>query len=460
MNYETKVISDEQCDYILSLREGYFLDFKSRNITPAKITRTLSAFCNAAGGEVYIGIGETGKAFEWDGFEVEEDANGFCQVFRELDSLENIFLIEFLKNKNKKGLILHIVAPRSKDVIQATDGKIYKRVNASNIPLMKQDEISRLKFDKGIQSYEDELLNIDLDEICNSEKVIGFFLETIPEAEPEVWLRKQFLILKDRPTVASTLLFSDNPQNILAKRSAIKIIRYQTTGEAERDFLSFTPITMEGAIYDLIYNSVARVKEEIEKIEKIESGRTKKVSYPGEALHEIVTNAVLHRDYSIASDIQIRIFDNKVEVESPGRLPGHVTVDNIKDAQFARNPKIVRLINKFDNPPNKDVGEGVNTVFSSMEKRKLRPPVFEEMSNSLLVTLKHESLDSPNIIVMNYLKENDVITNGIARRLTGIKSENTMKRVFYDLKKEGVLERVEENGKVKNSWKKVDSNFI
>ena len=57
----------------------------------------------------------------------------------------------------------------------------------------------------------------------------------------------------------------------------------------------------------------------------------------------IITNAVLHRDYSITTDIQIRIFDNRVEVESPGKLPGHVTVNNILSAQSARNPKIVRL---------------------------------------------------------------------------------------------------------------------
>lgn len=85
-------------------------------------------------------------------------------------------------------------------------------------------------------------------------------------------------------------------------------------------------------------------------------------------LHEIVTNAVLHRDYSIAADIQIRIFDNRVEIESPGRLPGHVTTANILREQFARNPKLVRIINKFPNPPNKDVGEGLNTAFESNGK--------------------------------------------------------------------------------------------
>src|SRR6185295_9200933 len=90
------------------------------------------------------------------------------------------------------------------------------------------------------------------------------------------------------------------------------------------------------------------------------------VQYPAETLHEIITNAVLHRDYSVAADIQIRIFDNRIEVESPGRVACHLTTDNILHTQFARNQRHVRMINIFHNPPNKDVGEGLNTAFDAM----------------------------------------------------------------------------------------------
>jgi ATP-dependent DNA helicase RecG len=131
------------------------------------------------------------------------------------------------------------------------------------------------------------------------------------------------------------------------------------------------------------------------------------VTYPQEALHEILTNAVLHRDYSVAADVQVRIFDNRVEIESPGTLPGHVTVKNIAKTQFARNPKIVRLINKFKNPPNKDVGEGINTAC----KLRLKIPVIEEREGSVVVTLRHESLASPEQMVMEYLASNAEITN-------------------------------------------------
>lgn len=156
-------------------------------------------------------------------------------------------------------------------------------------------------------------------------------------------------------------------------------------------------------------------------------------------MHEIITNAVLHRDYSIATDIQIRIFDNRVEVESPGKLPGHVTVTNILDSQAARNPKLVRLINKFPDAPNKDVGEGLNTAFSAMEKLRLKAPIIEELENSVLVTIKHERLASPEEIVIDYLSTHDSIRNSEGRTVTGIKSENTMKQVFYRLRDRGYI---------------------
>ena len=166
------------------------------------------------------------------------------------------------------------------------------------------------------------------------------------------------------------------------------------------------------------------------------------VKYPDETLHEIVTNAILHRDYSIVADTQVRIYDNRIEIESPGRLPGHVTVKNILDTQSARNPAIVRLINKFPDPPNKDVGEGLNTAFDAMIKLRLKTPIIEEKGTSVLVTIRHEPLASPEQIVMEYLETNDYINNRSARELTGIRSENTMKNVFLRLKERGEIEQV------------------
>jgi len=150
----------------------------------------------------------------------------------------------------------------------------------------------------------------------------------------------------------------------------------------------------------------------------------------------------LHRDYSIADDIHIRIFDNRVEVASPGTLPAHITPDNILDERFARNATIVRLINKFPNPPNKDVGEGLNTAFRAMRQMKLKPPTITQSGGYVQVTLKHEPLATPEELVLEYLKKNDQITNRIARQICFIGSENKMKGILQRLVKKGLIELV------------------
>ncbi len=279
-----------------------------------------------------------------------------------------------------------------------------------------------------------------------------FFNNNIPKSAPNDWLKKQRLFINDHLTVAAELLFCDEPQICLPKRSSIKVFRYKSSETADRDTLAGQPITIEGCAYRQIYDSVSKVKEIIETIKKLGDG-LESIEYPEETLHEIITNAVLHRDYSIATDIQIRIFDNRVEVESPGKLPGHVTPQNILESQTARNPKIVRLINKFPDAPNKDVGEGLNTAFAAMEKLRLKNPEITELDNSVLVVIKHEKLASPEEIVIEYLKNHDSIRNSIGRTITGIKSENTMKRVFYSLKDQGYISMVEK----KKYWIKTKS---
>jgi ATP-dependent DNA helicase RecG len=461
MAVQTKRVSPENADELLQTAETHFIDLKGRQIAPAKLTKIVSALANASGGEVFVGIEEfesaEGKARAWDGFPDQESANPMFQVLEALGGLGNNFTAEFLSCDGQTGLVLHLTVFKTQEIIKASDGRAYVRRNAQSLPIGDDAAMERLRYDKGVKSFEDELLNCDTAEITNSTASLEFMLETIPTGEPEEWMKKQRVITDGRPSVAGVLLYSDLPQAILPKRCAVKILRYQTKTDAERDFLAGDPVTVEGPIYSLIFDAVERVKTTIEGIEKAGPQGMEKVSYPEEALHEIVTNAVLHRDYNVVSDVQVRIFDNRVEIESPGRLPGHVTVSNITKTQFARNPKIVRLVNKFKNPPNKDVGEGVNTAFEAMGKLRLKPPTIEELDGSVMVTLRHESLASPEQMVMEYLKGDDEITNAIGRDLTGIKSENSMKQVFYKLRDSGQIEQIKLPGK-KPAWRKVIHN--
>lgn len=436
----------DQYAALLEIEESHFIDLKSIDIAPAGLTRTAAAFSNTSGGELFIGIeeieGENGKQRVWSGFVNQEAANAHIQVIEKMSPLGNHYDAEFLSSDVATGVVLHLTMYKTQEIMVASNGKTYVRRSSQNLPVEGAVAIERLKYDKGIKSFEDELTNAKLEDVANSLIILEFLISVVPTAEPDQWLAKQHMLVDGRPTVAGVLLYSDLPQATLPKRSAIKILRYQTKEHGERDFLAFDPLTIEGPIYSLVYDAVDQCKALIEQIKKLGPDGLEPVVYPEEALHEVLTNAVLHRDYSIAADVQVRIFDNRVEIESPGRLPGHVTVDRITKTQFARNPKLVRLVNKFKNPPNKDVGEGLRTTFEAMDKLRLKKPIIEERESSVLVILRHESLGSPEQLVIDYLEKNAEISNAIGREITGIKSENTMKEVFYRLRDREQLEQV------------------
>ena len=144
----------------------------------------------------------------------------------------------------------------------------------------------------------------------------------------------------------------------------------------------------------------------------------------------------------IADDIHVRIFDNRIEVQSPGRLPAHVTPQNILNERFARNGAIVRLLNKFPDPPNRDVGEGLNTAFEKMHNLGLKEPKIEERDSDVLVTIRHEALASPEQAIMKYLETHPTIRNKEARTITHIKDSDQMKRILREMAKKGEIEGV------------------
>ena len=451
-------ITGEQRDRILAMREGHFADVKSCRVKPAKLSETVSALANATGGELFIGVEETKKGRtkqrEWQGFEDVEEANGLIQLFHELFPLGQFFSYDFLECHGEPGLILHVQVRKSRDVVEASNGHPYVRRGAQNIPIKSADALQRLRLDKGVDSFEATTIDAPIEVVSDSMAVTKFIIEVVPSSEPDPWLRKQLLIVDEKPTVAGALLFADEPQALLPKRSAIKIFRYETRDEVgTRDSLSFDPITIEGCAYDLIHAAVEKTVELIEGISVLGAKGLEPIEYPEEALHEIITNAVLHRDYSVATDVQVRIFDNRIEVESPGRLPGHITEANILSEQFARNPSVVRLINKFPNPPNKDVGEGLNTAFEAMRKLRLKDPVISEGESSVLVSIRHESLASPEEAILGWLKNHDEIGNRTVRELTGITSENAVKEVFYRLRDKGLLERTPGKRGSASTWR-------
>lgn len=298
-------------------------------------------------------------------------------------------------------------------------------------------------------------MNVSKEVITESNVTLEFIKEVVPTTTPEGWLKKQNLIIDDRPTVAGLLIFAEEPQSCIPKHCGIKVYRYKTREiEGFRDGLAETPITVEGDLYTQIHEAVRITKEITESIPILGDEGMENIQYPHETLHEILTNAVLHRDYSIKDDIHVRIFDNRVEVQSPGRLPANITTKNILEERFARNGAIVRILNKFPNPPNKDVGEGLNTAFAKMKDLGLKAPLIKELDNAVLVIIKHELLASPEQTILEYLDKYGTIKNATAREIAHIKTDFRMKGIFNRMEKAGEIEKVPGTRTSSTAWQR------
>lgn len=462
MRYTQKELSFNEFTVIVNRQEDWFLDKKSKDIKPSKLSKTISAFANTNGGDIYIGIShrEDKNLYYWDGFSVEEDTNPYITLLDDIMPTCEDFIIESFTYPDYDSVVLHLVIHKTQTIIYASDSKAYVRHGVQNLPCNTDDKLLRLKMDKGLASFEDEVTQCVFDEIKSSSVLKKFISQIVPQSSKYDWLRSQ-RVMKEcaKLTVAGVLLYDECPQTILPKQSAIRILRYHTDEkEGTRESLEEGfPISIEGDIYSLIANTVSKVAEIVESVDVVGTKKIEAKKYPHVTLHEIITNAVLHRDYSILKDIQVRVFTNRIEVESPGLLPGHITLKNILREQFSRNPKIVRLISKFPAPPNKDAGEGLNTAFAAMLEMHLQKPQIFETEHSVVVVIKHERLADAESIVLEYMESHETINNSTARQITGISDANKMKRVFIRLKEKRYLKIVPGTRSSSTLWMKENS---
>ena len=445
MQLQVSKIEVNQVSKVLLVQEGQFSDVKAIEITPSKLTNTVSAFANTDGGDLYVGIDEVGdeKKRTWRGFTDVEAANSHIQTFDALFPLGMEFNYEFIVCDDLPGHVLHLQVNQTKAIKNASNGIPYTRRGAQNIPANSPELHKRLEYLKGISSFESEPVNAPKQIITLSPVLSDFIKEVVPKAEPESWLRKQMFLVDERPTVAGVLLFAEEPQAVLPKRCGIKVYQYKTSeSEGMREELVFVPKTVEGCLYEQITSAVTLTTEIIESIPKLGDDALEKIKYPNETLHEIITNAVIHRDYSVADDVHIRVFENRIEIQSPGRLPAHITPSNILTERAARNGAIVRILNKFKDAPNKDVGEGLNTAFEAMHALGLKEPMISERANSVQVSIKHETLASPEETIMAYLAENSTIRNSQARKVAHVRADYQMKSIFGRMVEKGLIEQV------------------
>lgn len=435
--------TDEQ-KRLLKLKEDHFNDLKGKSISPSKLQETFVAFANADGGELWVGIeDEKYSGQRLNGFSTKEEANDIIHTLLEQTNpaVENVD-IEFI-DFAEKGFVLHLNIPKSSKVHYCSNGDCFLRINARKDKI-KGDRITQLGYAKGSLVYEKQPVDIvDVSDYEYNESLFEYMVRVETNLPVPVFLKKQRLLsLKEKelkPNVACVLMFDEEPQATLDTRCAIKIYRLLTSDDDyKREQLKDAPKTINGTIEKQIHESIKAVNDLLKDASITINGELEKLIYPSKAIHEILVNAVVHRDYSLNDDIHIKIYDNRIEIISPGKLPGYITTQNIYAERFSRNPNLVRLLHNLPNPVNHDIGEGLDTARNEMKKVGLIDPIIEELDNAVRITIKHKKLASLEDIIMTYLSEdpqNKTITNKIVREISGEDDVNKIKKAFQKLRK-------------------------
>lgn len=462
---KTIEISDDELAKIFERDESHFFDVKQFDISGKSLQKIAVAFSNADGGELIIGVKDksaTASPFDrWEAVDDIEKMNRHLQALFEVSPALDI-RNEFIRRPKSHGYALRVMVEKGSQLSKTSDGTVYLRQGAQSLPVRDPEKIQQLGFAKGVSTFEDySLSDVAAELIVDSDEIAGFLLDYSPKTDPlEFCINQNLLDFRTwHPRIVSALLFHSNPPAVVPRKCAIKITRYQTKeDDPERDHLA-EQVTIEGPAYRLIHGTIDTITEIMSSIEVWSTEGLKKLQYPPEAIWETVVNAVIHRDYSISDDIQVLIYDNRIEILSPGRLPGYVSVENILQARFSRNPKLVRTLNRYRDPPNKDLGEGLNTTFQKMKEFGLRDPIITEEGNYVKVLLPHLPLAAPTAAIMEFLCSHEQITNRQVRDITGIRSENLVKIEFYKLQDEGLIERVPGLKGPKSAWQLTDAGI-
>jgi len=392
-------------------KEGQFFERKSArhsepgNTKPRKVAdvamdvvETLAAMANADGGELVVGIEDGGEV------------TGVCQAEDRLTVILNAprsknyvnppLPVKYRELRTVDGLrLFQFEVSWSSDVHQLSGSRYLLRVNDTNSPF-PADQIAALKSAKaqGLweRSYPPGATLEDLD------------MALIKSLAPAAWSgRNPEEVLRDRgliagrnghsvPSNAALLLFAKSPARWHA-RCGIDFVRWEGTERKQgAEFNAVKRFPIEGPLSTLIrkaYDAILPILPERNNLQDLLFNE--KLVYPVFAWQEAVVNAVAHRDYGIqGASIEVWLFDDRLEIRSPGLPPAPVTIDALvrrEHIHVSRNPYIVRTLVELGYM--REAGEGIPRIFDEMERAGFYPPTLSIVgAMSFQVTLRNQPL--------------------------------------------------------------------
>ena len=405
-------------DEIRQMPEGQTFDCKSFHIEPKALANTIVAMANADGGMIVVGISDKNRRIEG----VDQNQAHLNEILRTpYDFCVPTIPVttEFLPCQDADGTNNHVLifyVPASPRLHANQADEVFWRVGDKSRKLPFEERL-QLMYDKGERYYEDSpaygatVEDIDMDSVKAYMKKIGYGKSPMEYLQEN----KGFLTSKNavpQVSAACILLFGKRPQNFFP-RARVRFIKYEGKEEkVGREMNVIKDVMFEGRILTQIQETISYLETQVKEHSYLgEDGLFKTDrEYPKFVIQEMVVNSVCHRDYSIkGTEIQIKMFDDRLVFETPGKLPGIVRADNIRHTHFSRNPKIAEYLKAYDYV--KEFGEGVDRMCRELSEIGVKAPEYHLVAFIMKASIWANVLDNTQVqMSVNIQVGNEKIT--------------------------------------------------
>lgn len=373
---------------LLRAREDQWFDRKSSKTTPTKLAPHLVAFANADGGDIAIGLCD--GVVEGLG---QTSLNDYRQAPYDLTVppvRAQFQIVDCQRPDGRPAQILLVRVGPSERVHELTNGDCYLRVGDESRKLRFNDR-RELEFDKGQAQFDATRTDATVADLDH--QLVEYFKRAAGATAPTDRLFES-LYLKDRDGAynhAAVLLFAKHPQRWLPE-AYVRIIRFAGTERgtgARLNLVEGEDHRVEGPIPSVIQQARDIVRRLLPQRRALGgSGLFEPTPIvPEDAWLEGLVNAVVHRSYSLSGDhVRVEIYDDRIEIESPGRFPGLADPRKPEEiSRFARNPRIARVCAELR--IGQELGEGIRRIFQEMRSRGLKDPMYDERGGSVRLVL-------------------------------------------------------------------------
>jgi ATP-dependent DNA helicase RecG len=407
------LILQERIKNTILLGESHFREFKSAfegspgNKKPGNVKKlaryigeALAAFANADGGELLIGVEDDGSVTGIP-HNVSDIEDMLSAPGTHIHSGKTLPLVYALSIQLEGKVVLFFsVNKGATEIYQLPDGRCMRRKDKSTVPVtfsqitFERLEIKSREYDR---QFVDGATVKDLD-IPYIQAIVDNYLRGL---SVERYLQQTGLAEYSpgglRLRMAALLLFARDIQR-WHPRAQVRILKVLGTElKSGENYNVTSDEIIRGNIFELIERSWEQLRPFLAYKTEIASDARfeQKYIYPEWACREGLINAVAHRDYGIHNGVDIFVFDDSMEIKSPGALLSTLTIKNLEElrgAHESRNVFIAKILR--ENNYMRELGEGMKRMFEQMELRELQKPILYSNDIWFSITLPHKSVFS------------------------------------------------------------------